>query len=82
MPYGQMINESMTIERCVGICDEAGFPWAGLQYVSECYCSKREPLYGKIPEEKCNKPCGGDSSEICGGAYALSTYYHAGNFAA
>ena len=49
-----------------------GFDFAGVQYSDECYCGKEYDTYG--PADKCDRPCDGDPSEICGGSYANSVY--------
>lgn len=74
MPNVQLLNTSMTHEMCFNLCSEHGFEYAGLQYQSECYCSRDAPLYEKISESECTQMCGGNKQQKCGGALALSVY--------
>jgi len=60
----------MTPEKCVSSCREEGFPYAGVQYGSYCFCGNRYGKYGQINEKKCNMPCSGDSDLDCGGSWA------------
>ena len=47
-----------------------GYNYAGSQYANECYCGNEYGKHG--PADNCDSPCPGDSSEMCGGGYALS----------
>ncbi|ELT93458.1 hypothetical protein CAPTEDRAFT_220791 [Capitella teleta] len=42
-----------------------GYPYAGVQYSSHCYCGTSYGTYG--PTIGCNFPCTGDVSQRCGG---------------
>ena len=65
----------MTVQKCLFICKNKGFPFAGLQWQIECYC-------GNTPSngfewawpEKCNDRCAGDSTQWCGGSMAMNVY--------
>ena len=78
LPYVQEISKELTVAKCLAICREQGFRWAGLEYGSECYCGRQEPALGRLPEAKCDVACAGDETEKCGGALALSVYEHLG----
>ena len=46
--------------------------YAATQAKTECFCANEYDLLG--PADNCDMACGGDSSQICGGAWALSVY--------
>ncbi|TVY47120.1 putative fungistatic metabolite [Lachnellula occidentalis] len=65
----------MTVDMCLGYCAGGGYAFAGLEYTKECYCSQLlSALSAKLPEEKCDLPCAGNSSQVCGGSLALTVY--------
>ncbi|CCA72850.1 hypothetical protein PIIN_06786 [Serendipita indica DSM 11827] len=66
-------SDSMTVESCVNFCDGHGYVYAGLEYSRECYCDNTLQN-GATTTTDCNLLCSGDSSEVCGGGYKLSTY--------
>ena len=67
----------MTIEMCLSACRSHGFPYAGLEWKTECYC-------GHAPEDgffdkwtwssKCNLFCPGNGSQNCGGIGGMSIW--------
>ncbi|KAF7270775.1 hypothetical protein GWI33_016280 [Rhynchophorus ferrugineus] len=60
---------------CINICLQSGFPYAGVQYGSECFCGSEEPvLSSKIPDSSCNMKCPGDPHATCGGYYTINIY--------
>ena len=63
----------MTIEICLSICRNDGFPYAGLEWQIECFCG-HESDSGFIWSwpNKCNERCAGDSFQNCGGSNAIS----------
>ena len=65
----------MTIEMCLSICRDDGYPYAGLEWQCECFCG-HEPDSGFIWSwpNKCNEKCAGDSSQNCGGSNAISIW--------
>ena len=68
-------NEDMTIEMCLSICRNDGYPYAGLEWQIECFCG-HEPDSGFTWSwpNKCNKKCAGDSNQNCGGSNAISIW--------
>ena len=69
------VNEEMTIEMCLSICRDGGYPYAGLKWQIECFCGD-EPDSGfiwRLPKN-CNKMCAGDSNQNCGGSNAISIW--------
>ncbi|KAL4707701.1 hypothetical protein ACJJTC_014882 [Scirpophaga incertulas] len=70
--YGNFLN-SNTPQTCLDICVQAGFPFAGVQYGSECFCGENLPLLSsKINEDLCDMKCSGDPSKICGGYFTMN----------
>jgi len=70
---GLVVNDpGMTSERCISICGNQGFAYAGTQYRTFCFCGN---AYGRSGSaNNCNMTCGGNSAEICGGGWANSVY--------
>lgn len=68
-------TNSMTPQQCAAFCMDAGFPYSGTEYSSQCFCSSSLPTQGS--SSSCNMACAGDSSQICGGPNALSVIYTA-----
>ncbi len=65
-------DASMTIEKCLDICLTVGYPYAGVEYGTQCFCGRSYGKFGKA--DNCDMACGGDSSEICGGFWAIGVY--------
>ncbi|UJR32537.1 hypothetical protein I4U23_019999 [Adineta vaga] len=65
-------SSSNTPLTCAAYCSSLRFPYSGTEYGNECYCSMGTPT---VLSTACTMPCAGDSSEICGGANALSVVY-------
>ncbi|KAI1327871.1 WSC domain-containing protein [Xylariaceae sp. FL0255] len=67
---------TMTTEACLASCLAGGYPFAGTEYASQCWCGV---VIGNgtalaADQTTCNMPCNGDSDEICGGPALLSLY--------
>jgi hypothetical protein len=58
--------------RCVAICADLGFAYAGLQYGESCLCGNQYGRYGTA--DNCNLPCTGNLNLSCGGYLANSVY--------
>lgn len=61
-----------TPQRCISLCKDKGFAYAGVQYGESCLCGNSYGKYG--PANNCNFPCTGDSGQICGGHNANNVY--------
>lgn len=62
-------------QKCTRLCLQSGFPYAGLQYATECFCgADAPPLSAKLPDSSCNMKCSGDPKEICGGYFSMNVY--------
>jgi hypothetical protein len=55
-----------TNEKCTKACFDAGYAFAGTQYLRECWCSPYIPTL-KVDDANCNFACTGDFNEVCGG---------------
>ncbi|KAI1194905.1 WSC domain-containing protein [Nemania serpens] len=67
--------DTMTTEACLQSCLSGGFPFAGTEYGSECYCGVVVGNGTDLAEAAtCNMPCNGNSDQICGGPARLSLY--------
>ncbi|KAL0822523.1 hypothetical protein ABMA28_004572 [Loxostege sticticalis] len=60
---------------CLDICVQAGFPYAGVQYASECFCGDSPPLESaKIEDELCDMKCPANPAETCGGYFTMNIF--------
>ena len=62
----------MSIEKCIKICRNAGFKFAGLQEGNKCFCGNNYGKYGKATN--CIIKCKGNPHETCGGFWSNSVY--------
>lgn len=69
-------SAAMTLESCLGACANGGYQYGGTQYGQQCYCGNTisNNLGKQIAESSCSSVCAGDSTEKCGGSWALSLY--------
>lgn len=72
----QTNTTGMTLERCVAFCGANGFPYAGAEYTSECWCGRTLYGNGPAPATDCGMTCSGNSREWCGGPNRLTLYYN------
>ncbi|KAM7185307.1 WSC domain containing protein [Rhypophila sp. PSN 637] len=78
--YAMQIPEgaqNMTPQRCINACKNGGYTFAGLEYMTECWCgmgSQPPSSSLKVPDEQCDAPCAGDASKTCGGAWLLEVW--------
>ncbi|WVR05826.1 hypothetical protein IAU60_002851 [Kwoniella sp. DSM 27419] len=65
----------MTVDKCLSLCEDKGFKYAGAEYGDECYCGDSIPEDIEYNTEgACNVVCDGLDTEACGGAWALDLY--------
>ncbi|XP_071849045.1 sialate:O-sulfotransferase 2-like [Apostichopus japonicus] len=64
----------MTIERCLQHCSLKSYPFAGLEFSSECYCAQAVTASKAREKDACNMTCSGNKDQICGGAPYISVY--------
>lgn len=75
-------NDSMTAESCVQFCSAAGYPFAGVEYGRECYCSRSIAVSASLADETtCSFACAGNSSEICGGSSRINVLHNTSDIA-
>ncbi|KAI0791235.1 copper radical oxidase [Abortiporus biennis] len=69
-------TQNMTVESCVGFCNDQNFVFAGVEFSQECYCGNNISNGGSnATSTDCNAACTGNKNEICGGASRLSLYW-------
>ncbi|CAM9894089.1 unnamed protein product [Pylaiella littoralis] len=70
----EVASASMTPSLCAVLC--SGSPFFGTQYAQECWCggSGAQAMFTANGPGSCTDSCTGDSSETCGGSYAISAY--------
>lgn len=59
-------TDDNTNEKCTKACSDAGYAFAGTEYLRECWCSPYIPTV-KVDDKNCNYACTGNLNEICGG---------------
>lgn len=63
LAYKLSIDRTLTQRRCMSVCAEAGYAFAGMEYGIECWCDHR--LNGTptlaTSESECSMSCPGDS---------------------
>ena len=66
-------DPSMTPNKCLSLCAEQDFKFAGLQYGSWCFCGSS---YGRYPTggASCTTKCAGDQTQFCGGEWANNVW--------
>ncbi|KAK9789619.1 hypothetical protein SCARD494_08890 [Seiridium cardinale] len=68
-------GNQMTAQSCISYCSSKGYPYAGTEYYSECYCgTKLADGATKVTESDCNTACSGDSTQPCGGGNRLTLF--------
>lgn len=77
-PSNRVLNDAhmqddsgLTGASCMAFCASNGYPYAGTEYSSECYCGLTAPTG---PVIGCNMGCTGNSSEACGGPGTITVY--------
>lgn len=66
---------SMTIEMCNNYCGGLGYPYAGTEYGTNCFCGSADSVPENLaPASNCYAACYGNSSESCGGNGVMSIY--------
>ncbi|KAL7423501.1 hypothetical protein Q5752_001081 [Cryptotrichosporon argae] len=72
------LDADMTVERCQTACLDNGYVYAGLEVKSSsytCQCGNAILDTAMVQVGMCNEPCPGNSSETCGGQYALDVWW-------
>ncbi|KAF9819399.1 hypothetical protein IEO21_02142 [Rhodonia placenta] len=67
-----LAQDTVTVETCTSYCYDGGFNYAGVEFYSGCYCGLAIENGGvPINLGNCDIICAGNTSEYCGGSYAL-----------
>ncbi|ORY63434.1 WSC domain-containing protein [Pseudomassariella vexata] len=71
----QLDNEPLTTEICLEACRSKGFPFAGTEFSSECYCGVAIGN-GTVHTDdgNCQRTCTGNNDQFCGGAGHINLY--------
>ncbi|GFQ80628.1 xylosyltransferase oxt [Trichonephila clavata] len=73
--YSKKISDNSPT-RCIDICLQSGYQYAGVQYSKECFCGKEKPLEDfRLNDELCNMPCPQSPVEKCGGYFSMNVYH-------
>ncbi|XP_046336342.2 xylosyltransferase oxt-like [Haliotis rufescens] len=69
-------GDTMTHGLCFKLCSRGGHKYAALQISKQCFFGDSINIfrYPKKPESDCNRPCRGNTSEMCGGTWKNSLY--------
>ncbi|CZR63536.1 uncharacterized protein PAC_13433 [Phialocephala subalpina] len=73
----QLNIPSLTVEKCISGCTNAGWTIAGVEYGDECYCDTGiENNQGQAFDGSagCDMSCSGNTGETCGGPNRLNVY--------
>jgi choice-of-anchor C domain-containing protein len=65
-------SKDMTPQKCISLCNQKGFKYAGVQYSNQCFCGNSYGKYGVATN--CDMPCSGNRDKMCGGFWANSVY--------
>ncbi|KAM0253586.1 hypothetical protein ACHAQJ_007214 [Trichoderma viride] len=67
-------DANLTLESCAASCASQNYTIAGAEYSTQCFCGN-DIVNGGVQansSSECNTPCGGDSSQLCGGGGRMS----------
>ena len=69
-------SSGMTTEACQSYCTTGvnNYRYSGLEVGTECYCGDTLENFSSTGQNTCTKACAGNSTEVCGGASALSVW--------
>ncbi|KZM24763.1 uncharacterized protein EKO05_0003450 [Ascochyta rabiei] len=73
-------SSSNSYAYCANYC--TGFPYFGVEYSNECYCSWVLPVVTEsTPDTDCNMLCAGTSTQYCGGPNRVTVFKSNANIA-
>ncbi|XP_075224237.1 xylosyltransferase oxt isoform X2 [Lycorma delicatula] len=73
--YYANLKTTNSPQHCINLCLQSGFPYAGVQFVTECFCGNEEPAStSRLPDSSCNMKCPEDPRQACGGYYTINVY--------
>lgn len=65
-------KETNSPKKCIQMCLQSGYLYAGVEYGYECFCGNKEPsVDSKLPDSSCNMKCPSEPKNACGGWFAL-----------
>nr|SVE79959.1 EOG090X01AN [Daphnia magna]SVE81156.1 EOG090X01AN [Daphnia magna] len=65
----------LTNQKCIDLCGQSAFLYAGTHNGKECYCGNKKPsLEHLLTKTYCSVPCDGQSSQTCGGVDATEIF--------
>lgn len=68
-------KETNSPKKCIQMCLQSGYLYAGVQYSTECFCGNNEPpAQAKLPDPSCNMKCPAEPKSACGGYYTINIY--------
>ena len=68
-------KETNSPKKCIQMCLQSGYLYAGVQYSSECFCGNQEPpAEAKLPDPNCNMKCPAEPKSACGGYFTINIY--------
>lgn len=68
-------KETNSPKKCIQMCLQSGYLYAGVQYSTECFCGNREPPQSaRLPDPHCNMKCPSESKSACGGYFTMNIY--------
>jgi protein xylosyltransferase len=68
-------KETNSPKKCIQMCLQSGYLYAGVQYSTECFCGHNEPpADSKLPDPSCNMKCPAEPKSACGGYYTINIY--------
>ena len=68
-------KETNSPKKCIQMCLQSGYLYAGVQYSTECFCGNNvPPAEAKLPDPNCNMKCPAEPKSVCGGYYTINIY--------
>ncbi|KAJ3103243.1 hypothetical protein HDU96_009365 [Phlyctochytrium bullatum] len=64
----------MTVNLCIEHCKKFGYPVAGVEFATECFCDDKLRDEFRVNDKLCDWKCDGDRSQCCGAPDYLSVY--------
>jgi hypothetical protein len=69
LPESPQSSVPMTVDLCSELCQ--GYTYFGVEAGNQCFCGNQLPIDSS---DGCDYPCSDNSSEICGGVWAINVY--------
>lgn len=68
-------KETNSPKKCIQMCLQSGYLYAGVQYSTECFCGSTEPPQSsRLPDPSCNMKCPAEPKSACGGYFTINIY--------